>query len=592
MKANAELIAGLAAHLALVGLPGVAAAIFATHKGVRNLPLVLGIALLASGVTAFAAFWAYYAGSTIGQAWSFLLALGSILLVVVVWREGGLDRERLAPLAIPLGLWIFGSCFVVFLGFLHGGVDHAIPMSALRFSGQLPSDNDIPRYFTEWFATHGHQNPPPVYPPDWLMSDRPPLQIGYTLAQRGFFPTERELHYEILCVVVQSLWIVGMWAVLLAARLRPLTRALAIFAAMVSDVAILHGFFVWPKLIAAAFLLAALAIAISPAWDRARFDLRIAALLGALLALAMLAHGSSVFGVIPLALLAAYRGLPSWRWIGVALLAGIVLMAPWTAYQRYADPPGNRLLKYQLGGDVELDSKGTLEAIEDGYSEAGLDRTIQYKSENFGEMVGWPRGKNEFEAALDGLDADKPGLALANVRGLRFFSLLPFLGILLLAPFAMIAGRRRAGRNQEEWRFALICFAFFAIACVFWGLLLFGTPETRATIHVGSLAVPLLGVVACVAGLRSVFPRLAAWVVAVNVLLVLLLYVPSLTPEPGSSYSPIAAVLAMASLAAFAFFAFERGPWRGTMSVQSSDDDEREDRGDPRPPLEPSRRGL
>jgi hypothetical protein len=423
-------------------------------------------------------------------------------------------------------------------------------MSALRFSGQLPSDNDIPRFFTEWFAAHGHSNPPPMYPPDWLMSDRPPLQVGYALAQRGFMPTERELHYEILCAGVQGLWIVGMWAVLLAARLRPRTRGLAMLAAMVSDVAILHGFFVWPKLIAAAFLLAALAIVISPAWSRDRHDVRVAALLGALLALAMLAHGSSVFGVIPLGLIAAYRGLPSWRWVGAAAIAGALLLVPWSAYQHYANPPGNRLLKWQLGGDVTLDSKGTLEAIEDGYGEAGWEGTLENKEDNFGEMVGWPRGREEFEEGLDGLEA---------VRGVRFFSLLPFLGILLIAPLAMFAGRRRAGRNEEEWRFALLCFAFTTVACLFWGLLLFGTPDSRATIHVGSLAVPLLALVGCVAGLCSLYPRLAAAVVGINVLMVLVLYVPSLTPEPGTGYSPLTALLTLASLAGVGYFTLGRG---------------------------------
>jgi 4-amino-4-deoxy-L-arabinose transferase-like glycosyltransferase len=558
VKANAQLIAGLGVHLALLGAPGVAAALLATRRGVRNLPVVLGIALAASGVAAFAAFAAYYASPTLGQAWDFLLLAASIAAVVWVCRGDGFDRRLLRPLAVPLVLWILGTSFVVFLGFLHGGVDHAIPMSALRFSGQLPSDNDIPRFFTEWFAAHGHANPPPLYPPDWLMSDRPPLQVGYALAQRGFMPTERELHYEILCAGVQGLWIVGMWAVLLAARLRPRTRGLAMLAAMVSDVAILHGFFVWPKLIAAAFLLAALAIVISPAWSRDRHDVRVAALVGALLALAMLAHGSSVFGVIPLVLIAAYRGLPSWRWIGVAAIAGALLLVPWSAYQHYANPPGNRLLKWQLGGDVTFDSKGTLEAIEDGYSEAGWEGTLENKEDNFGEMVGWPRGRDQFEYGLDGLEAGKPGLAAGAVRGVRFFSLLPFLGILLIGPIAMVFGRRRAGRNEEEWRFALLCFAFAAVACLFWGLLLFGTPDSRATIHVGSLAVPLLALVGCVAGLCSLYPRLAAAVVGLNALMVLVLYVPSLTPEPGTSYSPITALLAATSLAGFGYFTLGR----------------------------------
>ncbi|HEU5062372.1 MAG TPA: hypothetical protein VFT79_04345 [Solirubrobacterales bacterium] len=558
MRANAELIAGLAVHLTLLAAPAVAAAVVAVRRGVRSVPVLLGIALLASGLAAFAAFWAYYADTLVGQTWDFFLLGACVLAVVWVWREGQIEWRALRPLATPLALWVLGTSFVVFLGFLHGGTDNAIPMSALRFSGQLPSDNDIPRYFTEWFATHGHQNPPPVYPPDWLMSDRPPLQVGYALSQRAFLPTEKALHYEILCVGVQSFWIVGMWAVLVAARLRLWTRGLAMVAAMVSDVAILHGFFVWPKLIAAAFLLAALAIVLSPSWSRDRQDLRVAALIGGLLALAMLAHGSSIFGVIPLALLAAWRGLPQWRWIGVAAICLIALMLPWTAYQKWANPPGDRLLKWQLGGDLTINDKGTAEAIVDGYEAAGFEGALENKVDNFGEMVGWPRAEDEFEGAVDGLDEGKPGLAAEKVRGLRFFSLLPFLGLLLVAPVAMLIARRRAGRNEEEWRFALLCFAFFGIACLAWGLLLFGTPDSRATIHVGSLAVPLLGLVGCVVGCRSVLPRFATGLVAVNAFLVLLLYTPALTPEAGTSYSPIAALLALACLVGFVLVSFAK----------------------------------
>lgn len=556
MKANGELLTGLVAHLILIGAPGIAATLYAVRRGVKDVVLLLGIGLVGSGATALVAFFAYYANSLVGQGWDFLLFFGSVGLIVWCWREG-LDRDVLRQLRTPLLLWIAGSFFVVFLGFLHGGTDNAVTMSSFRFSAQLPSDNDIPRYFAEQFADHGHSRPLPVYPGGWLSSDRPPLQIGYVLAERGFVDSPQGLHYEILAVIVQALWVVATWAVLLAARLRPRTRAMAIVAAMVSDVALVHGFYVWPKLIAAAFVLAAFAILVSPAWEGNRRDPRVAALVGALLALAMLSHGSSIFGVIPLVFIAIWRGLPSWRWVGAAVLGGLVLMGPWVAYQHYAAPPGNRLLKWQLGGDTEIDSKGTLEAIEDGYSEVGFDGAVALKEENFGEMVGWPRTRDDSEAALDSLEEGKPGIAVKRVRDLRFFSLLPFLGILLLAPLAMIVARlRRTRRNAEEWRFALACFAFSLIACLCWGLLLFGTPESRATIHVGSLAVPLLGAVGCVAGLRSCFPRFAAWIVGLNVLIVLLLYVPSLEPDPGTAYSPIAALLAFASLMAFVLVAF------------------------------------
>jgi hypothetical protein len=537
-KETGLLLAGFVAHGLLIGLPAVAAVLLAMRRGMKSVPLLIGVGLVASGVLSYIAFWAYFATKDVGTTYSFLLAGGSVLAIAYCWKEGGLDGEILRQLRTPLLLWVLGSAFVVFFGFLHGGYHNPIPMSALRFSGQLPSDNDIPRYFTEWFATHGHQHPP-EYPAEWLFSDRPPLQVGYTLAQRGFMNTAQGLHYQILCVIEQCLWIPGMWAVLVAVKLRPLTRATAMLVAMISDIAIVHGFFVWPKLIAAAFLLAALAVILSPEWRQDGRDWRIGVLIGALLGLSMLSHGSSVFGVIPLAIFALFRGIPSWRWLAVAGAALLVLYLPWSYYQKHGDPPGNRLLKWQLGGVTEVTPEGTVEAIENGYSEQGLDGVITLKEENFEEMAGWPRTKREFDEGKAWLEAGYPGIAMAKVRWDRFFSLFPFLGILLIGPIAMlIAWLAKKKRDPDEWRFALLCFAFFAIACISWGLLLFGSEPARTTIHVGSLAVPLLGAVGCIVGLRSIFPRFAVGLGIVNVLFVLFLYAPSFEPpEAGTSYS-------------------------------------------------------
>ncbi|HEY2480202.1 MAG TPA: hypothetical protein VGI17_15925 [Solirubrobacterales bacterium] len=563
LRESGELIAGLLAHGILIGLPGVAAVLLVMRRGLKSVPLLIGVGLLASGAVSYAAFWAYYGSESIGTTWDFLVFGASLLAIGFCWREGRLDREVLRKLRTPLLLWIFGSAFVVFFGFLHGGDNNPVAMSALRFSGQLPTDNDIPRYFAEWFATHGHQHPP-EYPGEWLFSDRPPLQVGYVLAQRGFLNTPQGLHYQILAVIEQCLWIPAMWAVLVAVPLRRVTRAVVMLAAMISDIAIVHGFFVWPKLIAAAFLLAALAVILSPEWSRDRRDLRVAGLIGALLALSLLSHGSSIFGVIPMVIFAAFRGIPNWRWLGTALAALLLFYVPWTAYQHWADPPGNRLLKWQIGGDLGVDSKGTLEAIEDGYDEVGVNGAIDLKEENFEEMAGWPRTKNEWNAAIEALEAGKPGIALEKVRWDRFFSLFPFLGILLLGPIAMIVAwltkkRRDPGgwRDPDEWRFALLCFAFFAIACISWGLLLFGTPDARTTIHVGSLAVPLLGLVGCIVGMRSVYPRAGIVLALVNVVFVLLLYAPSLTPpEPNTSYSVLNGLLAALSLGGIAWVIF------------------------------------
>jgi hypothetical protein len=557
IKETGELILGLGVHGILIALPAVAAVLLAMRRGLKSVPLLIGVGLVASGGLSYLAFWAYFAQEAVGTTYVFLLFAGSLLAIGFCWREGNLDIELLRRLRTPLLLWFLGSCFVIFFGFLHGGNANAITVAAYRFEPVLPSDNDIPRFFAEWFATHGHQHPP-EYPGEWLFSDRPPLQVGYVLAQRGFFNTAQGLHYQIICVLEQCLWIPAMWAVLVAVPLRSMTRAVVMLAAMISDIAIVHGFFVWPKLIAAAFLLAALAVILSPEWRRDRRDLRVAALIGALLALSMLSHGSSIFGVIPLVIFAAFRGIPSWRWLAAAFAALLLFYVPWSAYQHWEDPPGNRLLKWQLGGEVEVNSEGTLEAIENGYAARGVDGTIDLKEENFEEMIGWPRTKTNFEEATHWLGIGFPGYAVTDVRQDRFFSLLPFLGILLIGPIAMlVAWLAKKKRDADEWRFALLCFGFFVIACISWGLLLFGTPEARTTIHVGSLAVPLLGVVGCIVGLRSIYPRLAIGVALVNVVFVLFIYTPSFEPPfPGTSYSVLNGLLAAASLIAIGWVLF------------------------------------
>ena len=179
----------------------------------------------------------------------------------------------------------------------------------------------------------------------------------------------------------------------------------------------------------------------------------------------MLSHGSSIFGVVPLVIFAAFRGIPNWRWLAAALAGLLLFYVPWAAFQHYEAPPGNRLLKWQLGGEIAINSEGTLEAIENGYSEQGFAGTVDRKEENFEEMVGWPRTKTEYNSAIEALEAGKPGIAMEKVRWDRFFSLLPFLGFLLISPIVMlIAWLAKKKRDPDEWRFALTCFAFFLIA--------------------------------------------------------------------------------------------------------------------------------
>jgi hypothetical protein len=320
---------------------------------------------------------------------------------------------------------------------------------------------------------------------------------------------------------------------------------------LVSDVAIVSGFFVWPKMLPTAMLLAAAALVLTPLWPRLRRSLWAAALVAGLLALAMLAHGASVFGAIALLLVAAVRGLPSWRWLGVGLLVAIAMLGSWSAYQKYGDPPGDRLTKWMLAGVPEIDDRGASEAIADSYREAGLDGALHNKAENFVTMAGGGPAVELLERVVDSVESGDLTEALREIRVLLFFDLLPSLGLLLIAPLAMALWWRRGRLNPAEWRFALTCFATLAVGAVAWGLLLFGNLPARTILHAGSFLLPVLGFCGAVAGLRAIFPRFAVYYVGLSALLMLAIYVPVLDPLPGTSFSLVTALLAAASLAGF-----------------------------------------
>jgi hypothetical protein len=555
-----ELLVLLGIHLVLTALPGVAVALVVASRGEEREPVLLGVGLAGSGAAALVVFWSYYGTHELGQTMSYFLTFGAALLAGWALRSRRIDRALLRRLSVPILLWACGSGFLVYLGFLHGGQGEPLSMAATRFSHPLPGDNDLPRFFAEWFYAHGHHGTPPELPGAWLASDRPPLQMGYALLERGFGWDAAGLQYQVMGVVLQQLWIVGLWALLVAGRAGRLTRALTMLVVLVSDLAIVNGFFVWPKLLPAAMLLAAAALVLTPSWDEIRRSLWGAALLAALLALSLLGHGASVFAVIPLAVSAVVRGVPSWRWLAVGAAVGILLMAPWSAYQKWGDPPGNRLTKWMVGGSMEIDNRGTLETIVDSYREVGFGGAVHAKAENFVAIGGGgPMAENLKVAVEEGAAGHLAGM-VAAIRTVLFFNLLPSLGLLLAGLVAIGVRWRRGGRDPAEWSLALSCLAAFAIGAVAWALLMFGGSRASTVIHQGSLAIPLFGFCAAAVGLRATFPRLAVWVILANAALMLALYVPSLTPPPGTAYSPLAGVLAAGFLAGFCLVSL-RG-WR------------------------------
>lgn len=574
---GAHLLGLALVQLILTAAPGVAAALVAVRLGGRDIPVLLCAGLLGSGAAAMLTFWVYYAVPWLGGPCAYACFFGSIGLILWAWPVAAAQRPVLRRLAVPLALWAYGALFVVFFGFLHGGAEVALRTGTERFSTQptqLASDNFIPSFFSDWMFA-GHPGSAPIFNPGWLFSDRPPLQVAYILQQRTIGWDLTTLHAQLIGVIVQQFWIVGLWALLAAARITERTRALALIAAFLSDVAIVNGFFVWPKLLAAAFVLAALALVVAPGESTLKGRPATTVLLGGLAGLAFLAHGSSVFGLIPLALIAIHRGLPSWRWLLAGAAAALVLILPWIAYQHYGDPPGNRVTKWALAGVTKIDDRGVGAEIVHAYGEAGLGEALHNKLENFLTMAGggpdtrvtttqWIPFGSAFTDVADAADAVGEGrlyVAVSEIRESRFSHLLWSFGFLILGLPLILFGRLRGGRPQgRDWELARFCALVFGAGVLLWGLLVFGNVPARAIVIEGSLALPLVGIVGIVAGLRATYPRWAAWLVAINAATALALYAPALNLLPtttyGASYSAFAALAAAGSLAGFVAAAF------------------------------------
>jgi hypothetical protein len=553
---NLEIGLLLLQELALIALPAAAAAWFAASRGMRSPVLLIAVGLVATGASAMLVFWGFYATPEVGKTLTFLIEIGSAAAVVALWF-GGKGRTQMRELLVPLALWMLAAYFVVYLGYLHGSGGGVLEYTSHRFSQGLPTDNELPNAFAGWFYANGHHGTPPELS-TWLASDRPPLQIAYAMAVRPFGWDGGALHYELLGVALQALWVPGAWALLRAAGLGRRVRGLAMVAAMVSDVAIIHSFYVWPKLIAAAFTLAAAAMVFAPQWKEWAREPATGVLFAALCALAMLSHGSSVFLLAPVVVFGAWRALPNRDWIIVAIASAVVLYAPWQAYQHWGDPPGNRLVKWQIGGEAAIDQRGTLTTIVDEYRHEGIGGTLANKRENLQAVVGVNGIKNAISGA-DGIEASaKVRPLLEHVRLVRFFSLLPMLGFLLLGPLLMAfrAAIDRGGTRGPEWRFAISGGLLTLGACLFWVLVMFGNENSEAVIHQGSLALPILAICVCAAAAYAANPWFGIGLVAFNAIFVLALYVPVLEPSEGTSYSAVAILVAAIALVGFCWTAW------------------------------------
>lgn len=351
----------------------------------RSLALLLGAAVVA--LAGYLLFWLWLAAPAAGwTGWAILNAMLTVQLYRR--RQPVLALLREVDVKVPLILWLLVG--LADIGVLHF-YKSDLPIEKLaanRFLVDLPCDNELPRLFAERLLEN---RSPRLLVGEWKSSDRPPLQTGIVFLAYPWTHFARmsvDLGGNVAGVWFQLLWIPGLWALMRVIGTRAGVAVLVTLASATTGFYLLHSDYAWPKLSTGALLLGAFVVY----REEGTRGIRLAVTTASLLGLAWLSHGGAAFAMIGLALTVLVLG-PRLQRNALIWGAGVfaVLAAPWVAYQRYYEPPGDELLKWHLAGSPNFDKRPLGELIAKGYGDAGFSGTVDNKLANFKKLFGASR---------------------------------------------------------------------------------------------------------------------------------------------------------------------------------------------------------
>lgn len=452
-------------------------------------------ALAAFAGTAYLTFWAFFAGRSTGLV-SVYAVYGISTVCLVIWRKQlkaflYADREIL-----------LAHILVILIGFSYIGIlcttaapanADALDRSAHRFN-ELPGDNLIPVVFAD--RLERNESVRHLFGDEhdaWLSSDRPPLQTGIILSVRPILmnPVFRAIGMRsghsgfASSVWFQLFWIPAVWALLRALGANAKQSAAVIVVTACTGFCLLYSIYTWPKFGAAALVIGGVSLIIT---DRSEHSTSRWVCAAGMFSLAHLSHGGSDFALIALPVLIFVPALrPTIRECVIAVILFITISAPWVAYQKLYDPPGDRLLKMHLAGVNDVDSRSILTALQDRYREIGWTGFLENRRANFAKLV-----EGDFHPMIDFNFQPDAAQDRRNAEFFFFFRALAFGNIaLIVSPLLIFLLGRKSTDEQALMRKIVYILGFAILSLMAWCFLMF--MPGSCVIHQGSL-VPLLTV--------------------------------------------------------------------------------------------------
>jgi hypothetical protein len=511
--------AGLFAGSCVLALtPGVALLSVAARRLRLGTATGLGLLFAGAGAAAMAGLWAWFVSPTVGRVFSVVLLVVCVAVIGVFGRRGELRRLDLStPLALALAV---GLAFTG-LAFLQGGIGSIHPAEAIETRFWAKSDNILPLDFASHLAAHlplsGYMEG------EWLFSDRPPLETGFAMLQWPLWGTHTQLGYQLLSTGLQVSWLPALWTVLRVRGLGAGRVTAVVLLTAATGAVFFNTIYVWPKMLAGSLAVAALAILVSRDEDDRRAGAGILAAI--LVVLSMLAHGGTAFAVIALApFVYLERRRITVRAVVVCAAAAAILYLPWTLFQHFVAPPGDRLVKWQLAGVLPVTKEGVLSTIVHQYLSLSPTQLLANKWDNVAALAAVPglwRSQTSDPLWTTGF------MGLARVA--QLYDVLPAAGLLLLGLLALLfpSGRRVLAAVQP-------LAVFTGLAVLVWIILEWGG-SVQAILHQGPYAVVILIVGLCALAVTALPWPLASAVATASVAWFAISWIPGLGFHPGTN---------------------------------------------------------
>jgi hypothetical protein len=471
------------------------------------------LSIATSALIGYAVFWCYFAGAGFGRAVSLLLCLAALAVLLVPSQRRQLRRiVRQTEVALPSLLMLCAAFFYLTLHF--GLLPDPVPQGwswsrHANLSGMVKApDNRIPLKFArklyESSELRGSHH-----------SDRPPLQTGLVLIQYPIWQAVEsasahesvvDSYYQVFGVLLQCTWIPAAYALMRMLGLAFPQVVLVLLALIPSHFFFIHSVFVWPKLLAGGLAIGAFCLLLLGGSASRALPRRHMATAAALAALAVLAHGGVATSLVGFGLaLSLPRLFPGWRNALLGVLVMGALIAPWAAYQRYADPPGNYVIKNHLAGIKIRDDRGTLEAVADVYSAITLRELAEVK---------WR--KVRFVLGLDRMPRtiDDVNQFLRAMRLYQFLHVFVSLDVLNAGWLVVLAGAI-FGPAGSLYRRLVYVLGIAVVCLIAWILLLLSAPIVQ---H-GSYATMILLFAGLAAAIAQLPPRFSLPLLSLHVAL-------------------------------------------------------------------------